>query len=344
MDLVSIIVPVYNSEKYINRCMDSLINQTYKNIEIIAIDDGSKDNSLEILNQYATKDKRIKVFYQINQGPSVARNTGLDKSSGSYVMFVDIDDYIDLDMARLLITDIDEKKSTLVLCDNSEVWLDKIDKRKILDDNNANVSKSKVIKLIASGRAGLVCGKLFSKNIIEKYNIRFDKNVKMCEDQIFFLNISIHCKKFIYVPKSLYYYDRRNENSITVKYQKNAIDNQIYVINNIKEILNKSDLDNDEINLIINNRYMSAINYCISNEILDMKISNIKSKISNIRYIIQNNKSKEDVENILPSNIRERIIIKAFKRNSYVTLASKYYALDRIISPLKRKIRKSINT
>ena len=345
-DLVSIIVPIYNSENFINRCIDSLVNQTYENIEIVAIDDGSKDNSLEILNQYTKKDKRIKVFSQLNQGPSAARNTGLKKSNGDYIMFVDIDDYIDLDMVRLLVTNTENNESTLVLCDNSEIWSDRVEERKILDDldgNVTNISRSKVIKSISSGRAGLVCCKLFSKNIINNHHIKFDKDVKMCEDQIFFLNISIHCEKFIYVPKSLYYYDRRNENSITVKYQKNAIDNQIYVIDNIKEILNNSDLDNDEINIIINKRYMNAINYCISNEILDMKISNIKSKIFNIKYIIQNNKLKGDVEKITPSGIRENMIIKAFKKNSYIALSSKYYILDRIALPFKRYVRKLIN-
>lgn len=340
--LVSIIVPIYNSENFINRCMDSLVNQAYENIEIITIDDGSKDNSLEILKKYAKKDKRIKVFSQQNQGPSVARNTGLDKSSGDYIMFVDIDDYIDLDMVRFLVADIEDTKSTLVLCDNSEIWSDRVDERKILDDNN-DTSKSKVIKSIASGKAGLVCGKLFSKSIIDKYHIKFDKGAKMCEDQLFFLNISIKCENFIYVPKPLYNYDRRNENSITIKYQKNAIDNQIYVIDNIRKILNNSDLDNDEINLIINSRYISAINYCISNEILDMKISNMKNKILNIKNIIQNNKLKECVGKIKPSNSREIMVIKALKKNNYIALSGKYYILDRIVLPFKIYVRKLIN-
>lgn len=342
-DLVSIIVPIYNSKNFINRCMDSLVNQTYENIEIIAIDDGSKDNSLDILKQYAKKDKRIKVFSQLNQGPSAARNTGLEKSIGDYIMFVDIDDYIDLEMVRLLVKNIDKSKSTLVLCNNNEVWSDRVEQRKVLDDNDTNISKSKVIKSIASGKAGLVCGKLFSKNIIDKHNIKFDKDVNMCEDQMFFLNISVHCEKFIYVSKSLYYYDRTNENSITIKYQRNAIDNQIYVIHRIKEILNNSNLDNEEISLIINSRYMNAINYCISNEILDMKIYNVKSKIFNIKYIIYNNKLKEDICEATPSSIRESMIIKAFKKNNYISLSSKYYILDRIVLPFKRYVRKLIN-
>lgn len=93
--LVSIIVPVYNTEKYISECLHSLIQQSYSHIEIIAVDDGSTDNSLKILNDISAKDKRLKVFSQPNQGVSAARNLALSKATGEYIMFVDADDWID---------------------------------------------------------------------------------------------------------------------------------------------------------------------------------------------------------------------------------------------------------
>lgn len=93
--LVSIIVPVYNTEKYIRECLQSLIHQSYAHIEIIAVDDGSTDNSLKILNDISAKDKRLKIFSQPNQGISAARNFALTKTTGEYVMFVDADDWID---------------------------------------------------------------------------------------------------------------------------------------------------------------------------------------------------------------------------------------------------------
>ena len=216
-DLISIIVPVYNSELYINRCLDSLLKQTYKNIEIIIVDDGSKDNSLQLIKDYANKDSRIKIYTQSNQGPSVARNTGLDNATGKYIMFVDADDFIDKNMVRYMVEGIKDDKNTLVLCDNSEIWINKTDERKLFDTDNNYINKVDVIRTIASGRAGLVCGKLFNKNIIKEHNIKFDKEIKMCEDQIFFLNISRYCDDFMYIPKSLYFYDRRNESSITIK-------------------------------------------------------------------------------------------------------------------------------
>lgn len=95
--LISIIVPVYNTEQYLSKCLDSLINQTYKNIEIICVNDGSTDNSADILNEYDKKDKRVRMISQKNCGLSATRNTGLKNCCGEYVMFLDSDDWIDFD-------------------------------------------------------------------------------------------------------------------------------------------------------------------------------------------------------------------------------------------------------
>ena len=112
---VSIIVPVYNMEKRLNKCLDSIINQTYKNIEIIVINDGSKDNSLDIIKSY--HDDRIKIINQDNQGISVARNNGIKASSGDYLCFVDSDDYIETNMIDELVNKISIDKSDIVVCD-----------------------------------------------------------------------------------------------------------------------------------------------------------------------------------------------------------------------------------
>ncbi|MCI8778348.1 MAG: glycosyltransferase family 2 protein [Bacilli bacterium] len=95
-ELISIIIPVYNTEDYLDKCLSSIINQTYKNIEIIIIDDGSTDNSKKIIKQYMNKDCRISYYYQNNSGVAIARNSGIDKAQGDYIAFIDSDDYIDL--------------------------------------------------------------------------------------------------------------------------------------------------------------------------------------------------------------------------------------------------------
>lgn len=124
--MVSIIVPVYNAEKYLKQCIESIINQTYKNIELILINDGSTDNSSQICMFYAKRDRRIKYFYQKNAGAATARNVGLDKCSGEYIGFVDSDDYVDLDMYEILVTAIKE----------SDAQVAQILSRRVMDDGN----------------------------------------------------------------------------------------------------------------------------------------------------------------------------------------------------------------
>ena len=114
---VSIIVPVYNMEKRINKCLDSLVNQTYKNIEIIIINDGSMDHSLDIIREYQSKDSRIKVINQRNMGISEARNNGLAIATGDFICFADSDDYLELNMIEELVNKITTDKSDIVICD-----------------------------------------------------------------------------------------------------------------------------------------------------------------------------------------------------------------------------------
>ena len=129
MSLISVIVPIYNVEKYLDRCVDSIINQTYKNLEIILVDDGSPDNCLAICDSWAEKDRRIKVIHKENGGVSSARNSALDIASGDYIGFVDSDDWIEPDMYEILIknakkydADISRCAGLLDYCDRSEEY------------------------------------------------------------------------------------------------------------------------------------------------------------------------------------------------------------------------------
>ena len=116
MEKVSIIIPIYNSDKTIDRCLKSIINQTYRNIEVICINDGSFDNSYKILQNYLKTDSRIKVINQTNKGVSSARNNGIKNSTGKYIMFVDADDYLKDNMIELLVKSIKKDSSDLLIC------------------------------------------------------------------------------------------------------------------------------------------------------------------------------------------------------------------------------------
>ena len=126
MTKVSIVIPVYNTKNYVENCLKSCLSQTHKDIEIVVVDDGSKDNSLQICQRIASNDKRIKVFSKSNEGVSSARNFGLMKASGDYVCFVDSDDTIDRDFVERLLDEAKTKKCDIVFCRYDMVYSDKI--------------------------------------------------------------------------------------------------------------------------------------------------------------------------------------------------------------------------
>jgi len=115
-NLVSIIVPIYQAEKYLHKCLDSIISQTYKNIEIILIVDGATDNSMNICEEYAEKDDRIVLKYQENAGVSITRNNGIDISNGEYIVFIDSDDYVEKNMIEELLTGVVENNCNIAIC------------------------------------------------------------------------------------------------------------------------------------------------------------------------------------------------------------------------------------
>lgn len=127
MKKISIIVPIYNIEKYLPRCLESILAQTYKDIEVILVDDGSVDNSGRIADTYANKDQRIKVIHQINKGVSAARNAGLDLATGDYIGFVDGDDYIEPDMYEILMQIMDEQQVDIAHCGYQMVYPSRVD-------------------------------------------------------------------------------------------------------------------------------------------------------------------------------------------------------------------------
>lgn len=200
----SIIIPIYNVEKYLSKCLDSIINQTYDNIEIICINDGSTDNSLQILEKYAINDSRIKIINQENSGVSVARNVGIDNATGDYILFVDADDWIDLDTCK----DI-----------NKELTNQHID---IITFNHNIVTKTttRPSKAIAINKF-VFCAACYKADIIKNNNIKFPENIKFSEDHFFKYKFLYHAKDIKYIDKYLYFYNLTNENSATKNYEKN---------------------------------------------------------------------------------------------------------------------------
>lgn len=217
---VSIIIPAYNVEKYIGRTLNSVVNQTFKNIEIIVINDGSEDNTHEIIEKYANIDSRIKVIQKENKGVSSSRNEGIKYSTGDYLMFLDGDDWIENtaveEMYSLL---IDEDGDILV----SDFYLDY--GKKIMDYyfefNDDDIDNIEYIKKILLGQSsGIIWNKMFKRKLFIENNILFPENITLGEDTCTLVKLIYNSKKIIKFNKAFVHYIQRPERITTTYNEK----------------------------------------------------------------------------------------------------------------------------
>lgn len=187
--LISIIVPVYNVENYIDKCLQSILNQSYENLEVLLIDDGSVDHSGEICDDYARMDKRIRVFHQINKGVSSARNKGLELSAGKYIVFIDADDYVKPDYLEILYGDMEEYQVDIVSCELVPVVEGKqtddrhtINYKRVISNQNELYDSYRQQEQFYRN----VTGKLILREAAVKHTF---KNLKFGEDTVYMLEV-----------------------------------------------------------------------------------------------------------------------------------------------------------
>lgn len=211
---VSVIIPAYNASKYIERCINSLINQTYKNLEILVVDDGSKDNTLELLDRLANKDNRINVIHKINEGVSIARNTALSKVTGEYVLFTDSDDWLEKDMVEKLVNSATKNNSDVVICGFNNYYEDeKRFEKKLLNYNN----HTEFLSLISDDKTnfgGFPWNKLIKSNRIIKY---YNESIHYFENLLFFLENFQDEVKYSVVNEPLYNYSINDTSALHSK-------------------------------------------------------------------------------------------------------------------------------
>lgn len=284
---ISIIIPLYNSERTIQHCIESVLNQTYRNFEIIIIDDESSDNSKKICSKLATQNNQIKIISQKNKGPSSARNLGLANCNGEYLFFIDSDDYIEKDCLEKLIVKIEEDASDICICGYNIVNGNNKKRININNDNNLLFSE-----LIFDGKAnifGYTWGKLVRKNLIDR---KFKNDISIKEDQIFWLDNSKNIKKISIVNEPLYNYIF-NPNSLL---NKKEIDlKRISCLKSNEYIINSNASDNIKSNEI----YEFLNNYLLfkaiaNNNILSVLNKDYKDKFDNYyREFMQSNSSRK---------------------------------------------------
>ena len=211
--IVSIIVPVYNAEKYLGECLDSLVKQTLGDIEIVAVDDGSTDSSAAILANYAQRDSRVRVIPQENGGVSRARNAGLEAARGEYVLFVDSDDYVRLDACEFLVNRVSESGADIVVFGGktfpTKRWADDSFAKR-----NRICRKSEIVDALFSEAGGvpLMCNKLYSTELLRRIDAKLPVDLSLGEDHVFQLRVFPHAKCVEYSGEVLYFY-RNHEGS-----------------------------------------------------------------------------------------------------------------------------------
>lgn len=205
-ELVSIIVPIYNVEKYLDKCLKSIQMQTYENIQVILINDGSPDNSQSICEEYCKKDNRFILVNKSNRGVSSARNNGLEKAKGTYITFVDSDDFIEPNYVQVLLENLIKNNADLSVCSFYENQSDGKTKQEFFSKNAEIISQEEAIKrCITPGKFyGFLWNKMLRANNLG--NIKFDEAIVKGEDSLFLCEYIFKCKKIIVQDIPLYHY------------------------------------------------------------------------------------------------------------------------------------------
>ena len=317
---ISIIVPVYNVGKYLKKCLESIINQTYKNIEIILIDDGSTDNSASICDQYKKIDKRIKVIHQENKGLSGARNIGLKNITGDYITFIDSDDYVEIDYIEFLYKLIKEDNYDISACNFNKIINNKQEKNKLQDKYILN-SEQALYEVfdINNSFTQSAWAKLYKRDL---FNNNYFPEGKIYEDIETIGNILLKVNKIIYstIPKYNYYIRLGS-----LSYSDYSI-KELDRINHSKELIDKSIKKYPKLKKIANEFYISNL-IAVCNKQLFIKMYNTKEIkqtkkviLKNLNIFISKNFSLTKKFQILLFLINTKIYLKVylhFKKNKY---------------------------
>lgn len=206
---VSIIVPVYNAQEYLKRCVDSILSQDYRDFELLLMDDGSKDASGEICDAYAQQDGRVRVVHKENTGVSDTRNQALELARGTFLQFLDSDDWIVPEATRLLVRSMEEYNCDMVISDFYRVSGERLAQKGDIEEDKVMSRQefaSYMIENPADFYYGVLWNKMYRRSIIEEYHIRMDTSISWCEDFLFNLEYILHANVFYALQAPVYYY------------------------------------------------------------------------------------------------------------------------------------------
>lgn len=318
---ISIIIPVYNMEKRLNKCIDSVLNQNFESYEVILVNDGSTDNSGKICNEYKRKDDRIKVIHTKNKGVSSARNTGISISQGKYLMFIDSDDWIEkntLELAYSNIIDSDiiiygfcydvYKRDFLIKSTIKSTVYDYI-----LNRENINKHFRYLFNTIDFSSS---CNKLFKKSIIDLNNIRFMEKMSIFEDLCFNIEFMKSCKNMKVIHNVLYHYTSDAEQFHLDKRKFDIFEDIFYATEKLSEYCTSINLKYDDMEEVFS-YYQTLYSLCLKNISQKYKSVNLNEKLNCIKKLSKNENFLKMLEKY-SDNIFNKYLSFLLKRNLFL--------------------------
>lgn len=289
---ISLIVPVYKAEKYLHRCVDSILVQTFTNFELILVDDGSPDSCGDLCDKYAQKDNRVKVIHKKNGGVASARQCGIDNATGIYTIHADPDDWVEPTMLEELYNKAVAENADMIICD----FFVNAKSGHIYRKQKITGTKTSIIlnDILHHRLHGSLCNKLIKLSCYKDFGITFATGINYCEDYLICVKMLTHNIKVSYLNKAFYYYDQIvNDDSITRKYTLETYRQRCKFIDELKKALKKEEYQDG----IIKNEACIAAE-CINHDILTKEeyirlysknkwtiLRNIKNKRAKLKFI-----------------------------------------------------------
>ena len=330
---ISVVMPVYNKEMYLDKTLQCILNQSYKNFEVIIVNDGSTDNTKKICDEYAKKDSRISVYHIENGGVSNARNTGLKYVTGEYIQFIDADDCINEDVFKTYIEILEKEKYDIVFTSYNKVN----DEGKILDvvdlgyrgkKYKKDILKNFVKNQVDTGYYGWISNKLIKTDIVIKNKIKFDTNISLAEDLDFYLDVYRYSDKYYFSETRSFNYLQEAQNSSMILYDNLDYYIQLLINLKIKYFIDDEGYYIEDNKSIIDQRIVDYIYYIVFYTKLDK--NNIKNKVVKIH------KDKE-----INNNLNMKFKISFENLIVYLVINNKYKLVYRLLY-IREKIRQLV--
>tara|TARA_B110000046_G_C13025697_1_gene413926 strand:+ start:3919 stop:4932 length:1014 start_codon:yes stop_codon:yes gene_type:complete len=329
--LVSIILPVYNVEKYIVKCIQSILRQSYSNFELLIVNDGTLDKSIEIAGQF--KDSRIKIFNKENGGLSDARNYGLEKVSGEYIYFMDSDDWIEPELLTICIDAIESYNSDFIIFG---YYLD----RESIDGHLISTNKMNHQEFVFSkkrndlyfetntlGLMGYAWNKLYKTSFLKENNLQFEKGVSLVEDILFNSRVFEISNEIVFIDKVLYHYIDRTLISLMKSFHENSFELNVRKNRAVNCFLKEWNVDTNLKNEVLADSIVTGIRYCVNNLFAYQDNLNFKKIYNYLKTMVNHEETVKYITYYKPTTLNERVYKVLIDTKSVLTI----YLLFKII-------------